>query len=45
LELNRRAIAAEEELDLVTQERDLVTQERDRLLEQLRALGIDPEIP
>ncbi len=43
LELNTRAIAAEEELDLVTQERDLVTQERDRLLAQLRALGIGPE--
>lgn len=44
LELNTRAIAAEEELDLVTQERDLVTQERDRLLAQLRALGINPEV-
>ena len=38
LELNTRAIAAEEELDLVTQERD-------RLLAQLRALGINPETP
>ena len=43
LELNNRAVAAEEELDLVTQERDLVTQERDRLLEQLRAMGINPD--
>ncbi len=42
LELNRQVSIVEEERDLVTQERDLVTQERDRLLEQLRALGIDP---
>lgn len=44
LELNRQVSIVEEERDLVTQERDLVTQERDRLLEQLRALGIDPNI-
>ena len=43
LELNNRAVAAEEELDLVIQERDLITQERDRLLEQLRAMGINPD--
>jgi Uma2 family endonuclease len=42
LELNRRAIDAEQELDVVTQELDVVTQERDRLLERLRSMGIDP---
>jgi hypothetical protein len=36
IEFNTRAVSAEEE-------RDLLAQERDRLLEQLRALGIDPE--
>ena len=34
---------ATQERDLATQERDLVTQERDRLLEQLRAMGINPD--
>ena len=43
LELNNRAVAAEEELDLVIQERDLIIQERDRLLEQIRAMGINPD--
>ncbi len=44
LELNRQVTIAEREYNLATQERDLVAQERDRLLEQLRALGIDPNV-
>jgi Uma2 family endonuclease len=49
LELNRRAVKAEEERDTVKQERDRfeqraieAEQERDRLMEQLRSLGINP---
>ena len=48
LELNRRAVTAEEERDRLEEERDRLAQraieaeqERDRLMEQLRSLGIN----
>jgi hypothetical protein len=42
LELNRRAVTAEQERDRFEQRAIETEQERDRLMEQLRSLGINP---
>jgi Uma2 family endonuclease len=42
LELNRRAVTAEQERDRFEQRAIEAEQERDRLMEQLRSLGINP---